>query len=133
MVHGCSQRVDIRACICRNISELFRAGKGRCAKEGALGQVHLIPIRRNRFGQTEIDHLYLQFRQIGAALGQHDVSWLDIPVDQAMSRRRNQRPRHLHRHFQGRLHLQRALAPDESFGGFAFDQFHRVIAAIAHR
>ena len=54
-------------------------------------------------------------------------------MDQAVCRRGDQRARHLDRDLERRIHWQRTFSPNERLQRFAFDQLHRVIAAIRLR
>ena len=51
-------------------------------------------------------------------------------MDQSASRRGNQRRAHLSRDLQRGRHVQRSLAAHTRVERLAFDQFHRVVAAI---
>src|SRR5438552_10157846 len=82
------------------------------------------------FGETKIDDFDFQLYCLSIGPRDHDIARLQIAVDQTLSRRRNQRPRHLDRDFESHFWLERAFAPHAGFESFALDQFHRVIATI---
>src|SRR5437870_11485708 len=85
------------------------------------------------FGETKIDDFDFQLYCLSIGPSDHDIARLQIAVDQTLGRRRNQRPRHLDRNFEGQFRLEWTISPNEGFQGFALNQFHRVIAAIDFR
>ena len=94
-----------------------------------MRQVDLSRCVRSCLGQTEIDHFDFRFDCIAAR--QHNVTRLQIAMDQAVRCSRYQRARDLNRDFKSQLDIKRTVPPDTRLQSLALDQLHCVIAAIA--
>src|SRR4029077_19137539 len=126
---GDAEGVDVRTRIdprFSRLSKLLWTSKSRSADETGLCLFGTeFRVRRQNFRHTVINH----FNNWPAAAWirlQHDIRWLDVPVDDGARFGGSQSARDLLNNFQIERKRQWTFPPDFGFECFALDQLHHI-------
>src|SRR5215472_15847286 len=128
-----AERVDVRANINRAAPKLLRTREIRRADEFSVSDVHFSSGIRDCLGEAEVDDFHFQLRRRAVIRPEHDITRLEVAMDQTLSGSSHQCLRDLTCNLHNQLCIKRTIPTHAGLQRFALDQFHCVKATTSIR